>query len=244
MEGKFALVTGGSRGIGREVCLELAEMGFDILVNYQGNKTEADKTVVLIQEKGRQAEAIQFNVAVGAEVEGKLTAWKVANPKATIEVLVNNAGIRKDNLFFWMSDEEWDSVLDVSLRGFYNVTKFIVKDMLSMKRGNIVNVVSLSGIKGMPGQVNYSAAKGAVIAATKSLAQEVGRRGIRVNAVAPGFIATDMTENINEAEFKKMIPLNRFGEAKEVSSVVGFLVSPKAAYITGEVISINGGLYT
>jgi len=244
MEGKFALVTGGSRGIGREVCLELAEMGFDILVNYQGNKTEADKTVALIQEKGRQAEAIQFNVAVGAEVEGKLTAWKASNPKATIEVLVNNAGIRKDNLFFWMSDEEWDTVLDVSLRGFYNVTKFIVKDMLSMKRGNIVNVVSLSGIKGMPGQVNYSAAKGAVIAATKSLAQEVGRRGIRVNAVAPGFIATDMTENINEAEFKKMIPLNRFGEAKEVSSVVGFLVSPKAAYITGEVISINGGLYT
>lgn len=244
MEGKFALVTGGSRGIGREVCLELAEMGFDILVNYQGNKIEADKTVALIQEKGRQAEAIQFNVAVGAEVEGQLNAWKAANPKATIEVLVNNAGIRKDNLFFWMSDEEWDTVLDVSLRGFYNVTKFIVKDMLSMKRGNIVNVVSLSGIKGMPGQVNYSAAKGAVIAATKSLAQEVGRRGIRVNAVAPGFIATDMTENINEAEFKKMIPLNRFGEAKEVSSVVGFLVSPKAAYITGEVISINGGLYT
>ncbi len=244
MEGKFALVTGGSRGIGREICLELAEMGFDILVNYQGNKTEADKTVALVHEKGRQAEAIQFNVAVGAEVEGRLTAWKTANPTATIEVLVNNAGIRKDNLFFWMSDEEWDSVLDVSLRGFYNVTKFIVKDMLSMKRGNIVNVVSLSGIKGMPGQVNYSAAKGAVIAATKSLAQEVGRRGIRVNAVAPGFIATDMTENINEAEFKKMIPLNRFGEAKEVSSVVGFLVSPKAAYITGEVISINGGLYT
>ncbi|MDB5258256.1 MAG: 3-oxoacyl-ACP reductase [Chitinophagaceae bacterium] len=244
MEGKFALVTGGSRGIGREICLELAEMGFDILVNYQGNKTEADKTVALVQEKGRQAEAIQFNVAVGAEVEGKLTAWKAANPKATIEVLVNNAGIRKDNLFFWMSDEEWDTVLDVSLRGFYNVTKFIVKDMLSMKRGNIVNVVSLSGIKGMPGQVNYSAAKGAVIAATKSLAQEVGRRGIRVNAVAPGFIATDMTEIIYEAEFKKMIPLNRFGEAKEVSSVVGFLVSPKAAYITGEVISINGGLYT
>jgi len=244
MEGKFALVTGGSRGIGREVCLELAEMGFDILVNYQGNKTEADKTVALIKEKGRQAEAIQFNVAVGTEVEAQLTAWKAGNPKATIEVLVNNAGIRKDNLFFWMSDEEWDTVLDVSLRGFYNVTKFIVKDMLSMKRGNIVNVVSLSGIKGMPGQVNYSAAKGAVIAATKSLAQEVGRRGIRVNAVAPGFIATDMTENINEAEFKKMIPLNRFGEAKEVASVVGFLVSPKAAYITGEVISINGGLYT
>jgi 3-oxoacyl-[acyl-carrier protein] reductase len=244
MEGKFALITGGSRGIGREVCLELAEMGFDILVNYQGNKTEADKTVALVKEKGRQAEAIQFNVAVGSEVEGQLNAWKAANPKATIEVLVNNAGIRKDNLFFWMSDEEWDTVLDVSLRGFYNVTKFIVKDMLSMKRGNIVNVVSLSGIKGMPGQVNYSAAKGAVIAATKSLAQEVGRRGIRVNAVAPGFIATDMTENINEAEFKKMIPLNRFGEAKEVSSVVGFLVSPKAAYITGEVISINGGLYT
>ncbi|MDB5273541.1 MAG: 3-ketoacyl-ACP reductase [Chitinophagaceae bacterium] len=244
MEGKFALVTGGSRGIGREVCLELAEMGFEILVNYQGNKIEADKTVAMVKEKGRFAEPIQFNVADGPEVEAKLTAWKAANPKATIEVLVNNAGIRKDNLFFWMSDEEWNGVLDVSLKGFYNVTKFIVKDMLSMKRGNIVNVVSLSGIKGMPGQVNYSAAKGAVIAATKSLAQEVGRRGIRVNAVAPGFIVTDMTENINEAEFKKMIPLNRFGEAKEVSSVVGFLVSPKSAYITGEVISINGGLYT
>ncbi|HSZ71839.1 MAG TPA: 3-oxoacyl-ACP reductase FabG [Cytophagaceae bacterium] len=244
MEGKFALVTGGSRGIGREVCLELAEMGFDILVNFQGNAVEAGKTVAMVKEKGRQAEALQFNVADGPEVETKLNAWKAANPKATIEVLVNNAGIRKDNLFFWMSDEEWNTVLDVSLKGFYNVTKYIVKDMLSMKRGNIVNVVSLSGIKGMPGQVNYSAAKGAVIAATKSLAQEVGRRGIRVNAVAPGFIVTDMTENINEAEFKKMIPLNRFGEAKEVSSVVGFLVSPKSAYITGEVIAINGGLYT
>ncbi len=244
MKNIYALVTGGSRGIGRAICLELADMGYDILVNYQGNKTEADKTVSMIKEKGRAAEAIQFNVADGAEVVAKLTDWKTANANASIEVLINNAGIRKDNLFFWMSDEEWNTVLDVSLTGFYNVTKFIVKDMLTIKRGNIVNVVSLSGIKGMPGQVNYSAAKGAVIAATKSLAQEVGRRGIRVNAVAPGFINTDMTETINEGEFKKMIPLNRFGEAVEVASVVGFLVSPKSAYITGEVISINGGLYT
>jgi 3-oxoacyl-[acyl-carrier protein] reductase len=244
MKNVYALVTGGSRGIGRAICLELADMGYNILVNYQGNKTEADKTVDMIKEKGRLAEAIQFNVADGPEVVAKLTDWKATHEDASVEVLVNNAGIRKDNLFFWMSDEEWNNVLDVSLTGFYNVTKFMVKEMLSMKRGNIVNVVSLSGIKGMPGQVNYSAAKGAVIAATKSLAQEVGRRGIRVNAVAPGFINTDMTETINEGEFKKMIPLNRFGEASEVASVVGFLVSPKAAYITGEVISINGGLYT
>jgi 3-oxoacyl-[acyl-carrier protein] reductase len=241
---KYALVTGGSRGIGRAVCLELAEQGFHILVNYQGNQVEADKTVALVKEKGVNAEAIQFNVAKFEEVENALNTWKANNADARIEALVNNAGIRKDNLFFWMSDAEWNDVLDVSLTGFYNVTKLIVKDMLSYKKGNIVNVVSLSGIKGMPGQVNYSAAKGAVIAATKSLAQEVGRRGIRVNAVAPGFIATDMTETINEAEFKKMIPLNRFGEAKEVSGVVGFLISDKSSYITGEVISINGGLYT
>jgi 3-oxoacyl-[acyl-carrier protein] reductase len=244
MKKAYALVTGGSRGIGRSICLELADMGYEILVNYQGNKVEADKTVAMVQAKGRLAEAIQFSVQDGKDVEAKLNAWKAANADSAIEVLINNAGIRKDNLFFWMSDEEWNGVLDVSLTGFYNVTKYIVKDLLAMKKGNIVNVVSLSGIKGMPGQVNYSAAKGAVIAATKSLAQEVGRRGIRVNAVAPGFINTDMTETINEGEFKKMIPMNRFGEASEVASVVGFLVSPKAAYITGEVISINGGLYT
>ncbi len=244
MKNVYALVTGGSRGIGRAISLELADMGYDILVNYQGNKVEADKTVDMIKEKGRAAEAIQFNVADGADVVTKLTDWKAANENASIEVLINNAGIRKDNLFFWMSDQEWNDVMDVSLTGFYNVTKLIVKDLLTIKRGCIVNVVSLSGIKGMPGQVNYSAAKGAVIAATKSLAQEVGRRGIRVNAVAPGFINTDMTETISEGEFKKMIPLNRFGEAEEVASVVGFLVSKKASYITGEVISINGGLYT
>jgi len=241
---KYALVTGGSRGIGRAVCLNLAEMGYKILINFQSNVQEAEKTLELVREKGSDGELMQFNVSKKEEVEGVLGTWLEKNPDKVIEVLVNNAGIRKDNLLMWMSEEEWHGVLDISLNGFFYITRLVVKGMLVNKYGRIVNVVSLSGIKGMPGQTNYSASKAAIIGATKALAQEVGRRGVTVNAVAPGFIVTDMTKDINEKEFKSLIPLARFGTAEEVSNVVSFLASDKAAYVTGEVISVNGGLYT
>ena len=173
-----------------------------------------------------------------------LSNWKNNNIDKYIEVLVNNAGIRKDNLLMWMEPNEWDSVISTGLDSFYNVTQPLLKDMLVKRKGQIVNIVSLSGIKGLPGQTNYSAAKGGVIAATKALAQEVAKKGVRVNAVAPGFIATEMTEGLNETELKKLIPMGRFGKAQEVANLVKFFVSDEASYITGECISINGGLYT
>lgn len=242
---KYALVTGGSRGIGKAVCVELAEMGYNILINYQANSEEADKTLELIKSKGVEGEVMKFDVSKQAEVEGVLGTWMEAN-KATkcIEVLVNNAGIRKDNLLMWMSNEEWNSVMDIAVDGFFYVTRLIVKDMLIKKYGRIISVVSLSGLKGLPGQTNYSASKAAVIGATKALSQEVGRRGITVNAVAPGFIKTDMTHDLNEKDFKALIPMARFGEAQEVADVVGWLASKKSSYVSGQVISVNGGLYS
>ena len=241
---KYALVTGGSRGIGRAICLNLAERGYNVLINYQSNVVEAQKTLELVQEKGSDGELMQFDVVNKKEVLEKLQAWKENHKDDYIEVLINNAGIRKDNLLLWMMDEEWDSVTDITIKGFYNVTQALLKDMLVAKFGRIINIVSLSGIKGMPGQTNYSAAKGAVIAATKALAQEVGRKKVTVNAIAPGFIRTDMTDDLDEKELKKLVPMGRFGNPEEVASLVGFLVSKEAEYITGEVISINGGLYT
>ena len=173
-----------------------------------------------------------------------LTKWQEANPEAVVEVIVNNAGITKDGLFMWMSPEDWSSVVNTSLNGFFNVTNFFIQKMLRNKYGRIVNMVSVSGVKGTAGQTNYSAAKGAVVAATKALAQEVAKRNITVNAVAPGFIRTDMTSNLDEKELVKMVPANRFGEAEEVADLVSFLVSKKASYITGEIVNINGGIYS
>jgi 3-oxoacyl-[acyl-carrier protein] reductase len=241
---KFALVTGGSRGIGRAVCVTLAEMGYHILINYQSNEEEAARTLALIREKGSDGELLKFNVSSPDEVNAALEGWLQNNKDKTIDVLVNNAGIRKDNLMMWMSDAEWHSVMRTAADGFFYVTRLIVKDMLVRKHGRIINIVSLSGLKGLPGQTNYSASKAAVIGATKALAQEVGRRGITVNAVAPGFIKTDMTQDLNEKDFKALIPMNRFGEAQEVADVVGWLASPKSSYVTGQVISVNGGLYS
>ena len=245
MEGmKYALVTGGSRGIGRAVCLRLAEMGYCVLINYQCNDTEAISTLDQVRAKGAAGELLKFDVTDAGAVSTALGGWMEAHPDAYIEVLVNNAGIRKDNLLLWMTGEEWHRVLDISLSGFFNVTQPLLKNMLVKRFGRIVNIVSLSGIKGMPGQTNYSAAKGGLIAATKALAQEVAKKKVTVNAVAPGFIRTDMTGDLDEAELKKLVPAGRFGEPEEVATLVGFLVSPAASYITGEVISINGGLYT
>jgi 3-oxoacyl-[acyl-carrier protein] reductase len=241
---KFALVTGGSRGIGRAICLKLADMGYHILINYKANESEANQTLSQVTAKGVNAEIIQFDVSDKNQVQTALGDWMEANKDKVIEVLVNNAGIREDALMMWMKDEQWDRVIDTSLGGFFYVTRLVVNSMLLKKYGRIINIVSLSGLKGLPGQTNYSAAKAGVIGATKALAQEIGRRGITVNAVAPGFIKTDMTEDLNENELKALIPLKRFGLPEEVAHAVGFLASPEAAYITAEVISVNGGLYS
>lgn len=241
---KFALVTGGSRGIGRAVCVTLAEMGYNILINYQSNESEATKTLELVKEKGVSGTIMKFDVSKQEEVNAVLGTWIEANKDKEIEVLVNNAGIRKDNLLMWMSDAEWHSVMDIAVDGFFYVTRLIIKNMLVKKYGRVINIVSLSGLKGLPGQTNYSASKAAVIGATKALSQEVGRRGITVNAVAPGFIKTDMTQDLNEKDFKSLIPMNRFGEVQEVADVVGWLASSKSTYVTGQVISVNGGLYS
>ena len=241
---KFALVTGGSRGIGRAVCLKMADMGYNILINYRANKTEADQTLSLVKEKGVNAEILQFDVSDKNQVQSILGGWMEANPEKVIEVLVNNAGIREDTLMMWMKDEQWNRVVNTSLGGFFYVTRLVVNSMLMKKYGRIINIVSLSGLKGMPGQTNYSAAKAGVIGATKALAQEIGRKGVTVNAVAPGFIKTDMTEGLNENELRTIIPLKRFGLPEEVAHAVGFLASPEASYITAEVISVNGGLYS
>ena len=189
-------------------------------------------------------EIIRFDVSDKEQINSKLGGWMEANEDKVIEVLVNNAGLRDDGLMMWMKDEQWDRVVNTSLDGFFYVTRLVVNSMLMKKYGRIINIVSLSGIKGMAGQVNYSAAKAGVIGATKDLAQQIARKGITVNAVAPGFIKTDMTSDLNENELKAMIPVKRFGSPEEVAKTVGFLASQGASYITGEVISVNGGLYT
>lgn len=242
---KCALITGGSRGIGSAICQKIAQEGnYHILINYQGNQEAAEATLAKVKEVGATGEIIKFNVADASEVTTVLTAWQEANPDAVVEVIVNNAGITRDGLFMWMSQEDWNNVINTSLNGFFNVTNFFIQKLLRNKYGRIVNMVSVSGVKGTAGQTNYSAAKGAVVAATKALAQEVAKRNITVNAVAPGFIRTDMTGDLDEKELAKLIPANRFGEAEEVADLVAFLASRKAGYITGEVININGGIYS
>jgi len=241
---RYALVTGGSRGIGRAICCKLAEMGFYVLVNYNSSPDEAETTLNLVKEKGSDGELLKFDVARQEEVETALGEWQAHNEGKAIQILVNNAGIRKDALLMWMKNEEWTDVLQTNLNGFFYTTRFLIKDMLISKFGRIINVVSLSGIKGLPGQANYSAAKAGVIGATKALAQEVAKKNVTVNAVAPGFIQSDMTKDLDENQLKAMIPMNRFGKPEEVAEIVGFLASDKSSYITGAVINVNGGLYT
>ena len=238
---KYALVTGGSRGIGRAICKQLWQMGYEVLINYVSNQAAAKESLAAIEGHG---ELLRFDVADAEAVQSAIGQWKQAHPDAYIEVLVNNAGIRRDNLLIWLEPEDWNAVLRTTLDGFYNVTRSVLQEMLLHKYGRIVTVSSLSGLKGLPGQTNYAAAKGGVIAATKALAQEVARKKVTVNAVAPGFIRTDMVEGLDEAALKKDIPAARFGEPEEVAALVGFLASPEASYITGECISVNGGLYT
>ena len=242
---KYALVTGASRGIGKAISLRLAEKGTPVVVNYLKNKDAAEEVVAQIQEAGGTAELLPFDASQPSEIEQALDVWEEAHPDDHIYILVNNAGIRRDNVMFMMSDDEWHSVLDTTLNGFFYITRRLLKHMMPRKRGGrIVNVASLSGLKGLPGQTHYSAAKAALIGATKALAQEVAPRGVTVNAIAPGFIETDMTKDLAEEELRKLIPVGRFGKPEEVAALVEFLVSDGAAYITGEVININGGLYT
>lgn len=241
---KVALVTGGSRGIGRAISIKLASLGYHVLINYVSNDIAAQETLSLVQEAGSTGELMKFDVSDPDATRDAIKAWQDANPSEYVEVLVNNAGIRKDNLLLWMEDNDWYKVLSTNLNSFFNVTHAVLQSMALHKNGRIINMASLSGLKGLPGQTNYSAAKGGMIAATKALAQEVAARKITVNAIAPGFIRTDMVEGLDEAELKKTIPAKRFGEPEEVAALVAFLASKEAAYITGQVISINGGLYS
>lgn len=241
---KYALVTGGSRGIGRAVCIKLAAMGYHVLINYIGNREAANATLAEMQANGGSGELMRFDVGNLEETRDAIYQWHQKHPSEYIEVLVNNAGIRSDRTMTLMEDAAWNSVLNTSLNGFYNVTQPLLMAMQAHRFGRIVNMASVSGLKGLPGQTNYSAAKGGIIAATKALAQEVARRGVSVNAVAPGFIKTDMTEGLDEVALKKQIPAGRFGTPEEVAELVGFLITPEAGYITGNVISVNGGLYT
>ena len=242
---KCALVTGGSRGIGRAICIKLASLGYYVLINYKSNTEEAEKTLSTIKHAGGNGELLQFDVADKDQIKQKLGDWLQANEEEKhIEILINNAGIREDSLMAWMAEEQWDSVMSTNLDSFFHVTRLVLTGMLTRKYGRIINVVSLSGLKGLAGQTNYSAAKAGVIGATKALAQEVGRQGITVNALAPGFIKTDMTDGLDEKELKAIIPVKRFGLPEEVAHAAAFLASPEAAYITAQVLSINGGLYS
>ena len=241
---KCALVTGASRGLGRAIAIQLAkDHQLHILINYSSNKAAAEETLETIIQNGGSGELMPFDVKNNEEVLNTINGWITNNPDNNIEVLVNNAGITRDNLFPWVSEKDWDDVMNTSVKGMYNCSQAVIQKMLRARSGRIINIASLSGLKGVPGQTNYSAAKGAMIATTKAMSQEVAKRNITVNAVAPGFIISDMTSQLDEGELKKMVPANRFGKAEEVAYLVSFLVSDKAAYITGEVININGGIY-
>ncbi len=242
---KCALITGASRGIGKAIAMQLsADLKLHIIINYSSNKEAALETKSAIESLGGSAELLPFDVKNSEEVNLAITSWMAANTDKNIEVLVNNAGITRDNLFPWVTEKDWDDVMNTSVKGMYNCTQAVITKMLRNRSGRIINIASLSGLKGVPGQTNYSAAKGAMIAATKALSQEIAKRNITVNAIAPGFIISDMTADFDEAEFKKMVPANRFGKAEEVAHLASFLASDKAAYITGEIININGGIYS
>ena len=238
----YALVTGASRGIGRAIAERLARDGYTVLINYQSNTSAAEATKEAIEAAGGKAELLPFDVSDGKAIETALTSWEEAHPGEHISVLVNNAGIRRDGLMVFMSEEDWHDVLRTTTEGFYYITHHLIGGMIRARKGRIVNIPSISGVTGLPGQANYSAAKAALIGATKALSKEVAARKVTVNAVAPGFIATDMTADLDEAELKKTIPAGRFGQPEEVAALVGFLCSDEAAYITGQVINIAGGM--
>ncbi len=240
-EKKVAIITGASRGIGRATAVEMAKTGYYVVINYQANENAAKETLQQVRNAGSEGEIARFDV-----VDAQQTAEKIKDiieRHKKIQVLVNNAGITADGLFMMMGDDEWDSVINTTLKGFFNVTKPILREMVKARCGSIVCVSSAAGIVPNRGQANYAAAKAGLIGAVRSLSKEVARFGIRVNAVAPGLIDTEMTAGTPVAEMTKMIPMARAGKPEEVASVIRFLCSQDASYITGEVISINGGLF-
>jgi 3-oxoacyl-[acyl-carrier protein] reductase len=237
---EIALVTGASRGIGRAIAAALAGTGRHVLVNYRSDEKAAGETLALIEEAGGSGELMPFDVSDYEASEKAVNS--ILEKHGRIDILVNNAGIRDDMLMVWMEKPNWQKVVDTNLSGFFNVTRLVVKDMLLKRSGRIVNISSTSGQSGMPGQVNYSAAKAGLIGATQALAKEVAKRKITVNAVAPGFIETEMLEGLPIKDILKIVPIGRLGTPEEVAAVVTFLCSKEASYVTGQVIGVNGGV--
>ena len=240
-EQRIAIVTGGSRGIGRAIAVELASHGYEVVITYKANDEAAAETLRLIREGGGSGEALKFDVGNAEETEIKL--GELLARREQIDVLVNNAGVTADGLFMMMPREDWNTVINTTLGGFYNMTKPILRKMMRKKRGSIVSLSSVSALVGNRGQANYAAAKSGIIAASRALAAEVARLGVRVNVVAPGLIETDMTSGLPMENIKQMIPMARIGRPEEVAKVVRFLCSEDASYITGQVISVNGGMF-
>ena len=240
-EQQIAIVTGGSRGIGRAIAVELASHGYEVVITYKTNDEAAAETLRLIREAGGSGEALKFDVGNADETEVKL--GELLARRERIDVLVNNAGVTADGLFMMMPREDWNTVIHTTLGGFYNMTKPILRKMVRKKRGSIVSLSSVSALVGNRGQANYAAAKSGIIAASRVLAAEVARLGVRVNVVAPGLIETDMTSGLPLENIKQMIPMARIGRPEEVAKVVRFLCSDDASYITGQVISVNGGMF-
>jgi 3-oxoacyl-[acyl-carrier protein] reductase len=240
-EESVALVTGGSRGIGRAIALELSEAGYLVVITYKSNDTAAEETLAIIRSKGGRGEKARFDVADSAEAARQMD--EIISRHKDISVLVNNAGVSADSLFLIMPENDWDMVIQTTLKGFYNVTKPVIKRMVANHRGSVVSISSVSALIGNKGQANYAAAKAGLIAASRSLAMEVARIGIRVNVVAPGLIDTEMIKGAPAGKIKEIIPMARIGRPEEVAKVVRFLCSEDASYITGQVISVNGGMY-
>ncbi|MCH6267119.1 MULTISPECIES: 3-oxoacyl-[acyl-carrier-protein] reductase [Neobacillus] len=243
LAGKTALVTGASRGIGREIALELARQGANVAVNFSGSEAKANEVVDEIKALGQEAFAIKCNVSNTEEVSEMVKA--VIEQFGRLDILVNNAGITRDNLLMRMKEEEWDDVLNINLKGVFLVTKAVTRQMMKQRVGRIINISSVVGESGNPGQANYVAAKAGVIGLTKTTAKELASRNITVNAIAPGFITTDMTDKLPEdvkTEMLKQIPLARLGEPKDIAKAAAFLASDDSAYITGQTLHINGGM--
>ena len=237
---KTAIITGASRGIGRATAIELAKTGYFVIINFKSNEAAAQETLNLVRSAGGDGEISQFDVADNTQTKDTVKA--IAERHKNIQVLINNAGITADGLFMLLGEDEWDSVINTSLKGFYNMTKPVLREMVRKKRGSIVSVSSLSALMPNRGQANYAAAKAGIIAASRALATEVARFGIRVNLVAPGLIETDMIKEAPVEQIKQMIPMARLGKPEEIANVIRFLCSDDASYITGQVIGINGGI--